>query len=377
VAKATGHHGLHTTEEMTTLTMHGFLWLILQMTTLLLAAALVFFWLGWRWRGQNAGVQTASLNESIDAESGAAERARQEKQAVQEALAQQVITANRDAAELLEAREHQRRLEREVLRLSEELKAAKRLAEPAPAAPKPIATDPPPAPAKASQPANKPAPAPATPATAPATPATAPATPATAPATPVPSLAAPAAPEALKAKAKRPASRELKGAPRQNAREVLETLEAKISRQQVLVGALNQEREGWQQRMDSLQGKAATDPAGFALTNKNLARSETQYREAIAALKSLQRQAAALERSLAVEAPAEGDDLTQIKGIKEALDQQLRAFGIHTYRQIALMSAEDLQSFSELLAFKNRAQRDGWQRQARELHKAKYGAEPS
>jgi predicted flap endonuclease-1-like 5' DNA nuclease len=41
------------------------------------------------------------------------------------------------------------------------------------------------------------------------------------------------------------------------------------------------------------------------------------------------------------------------------------------------MSPEDLQSFSELLSFKNRAQRDGWQRQARELHRAKYGADPA
>ncbi|MDZ4287395.1 MAG: hypothetical protein U0984_05530 [Prosthecobacter sp.] len=323
------------------------------MALLLLAAAVVFFWLGWRWRGQKAAAQALALNASVDAESHAAERARHEKEAAQAALLQQIATSNREAAELLEAREHQRHREREILRLAEELRAAKRQTEESEArviggasgmTPAPL--PPPPAKAVPAPVAKKPAPSPAAP----------PAVPATKPARP-----------------KKPLHADKSPATPVDPQVILATLEAKEHSQQVLVGALNQEREGWQHQVSSLNAKAASDPAGFALASKNLARSESQHAEAMAALKSLHRQASALQRSLAAGAPAAEDDLTQIKGIKAALDQQLRAFGIRTYRQIAQMSADDLQAFSELLAFKNRAHRDEWQRQARELHRAKYG----
>ncbi|HYF37220.1 MAG TPA: hypothetical protein VD994_18105 [Prosthecobacter sp.] len=328
--------------------MQGLLWLLLQMALLLLAAAVVFFWLGWRWRGQKAFLEASRLDASVDAESSTAERALQDKHAAHTALAQHNLAANREAAELREAREHQRNLEREILRLSEELKATR-----------------PPPPVEAAAPATPP------PAVADTPP-------------PEPEIPPPPKPARTKKSAPAPApavapTPETKPAhPRLDPREVLAGLRAKISSQQVLVGALNQEREGWHQRVEALRPKAATDTAGFALTSKNLARSETQYKEAVTLLKNLQKQSAALERTLAAPAPqADDDDLTQIKGIKTALDQQLRAFGIRTYRQIALLSPDDLQAFSELLSFKNRAQRDHWQSQARDLHRAKYGADPA
>lgn len=321
--------------------MQGFLWLLFQMALLLLAAAVVFFSLGWRWRGQKATAQALSLNASVDAEATAAERARLEKEASQSALVKQIAVANREAAELLEARERQRQLEREILRLAEELKSVRRQHEEP--TPQPQAS----APTEVSQPA------------------------------PPPAVSTPQA--GLPESAAKP-SRHKKADPKTKAgapdpRKVLAALEEKEHAQQILVGALNQEREGWEQRVESLSTKAVADPAGFALASKNLARSAVQHTEAIAGLKSLQRQVSALQRSLAASATPDEDDLTRIKGIKAALDQQLRAFGIRTYRQIALMSSDDLLAFSELLAFKNRAQRDEWQRQARDLHRAKYGGD--
>ncbi len=67
------------------------------------------------------------------------------------------------------------------------------------------------------------------------------------------------------------------------------------------------------------------------------------------------------------------DDLTQIKGIKGVISEQLRAHGIRTWKQIALWDESEQRAFSELLAFKNRASREQWQEQARALHEAAHG----
>lgn len=89
----------------------------------------------------------------------------------------------------------------------------------------------------------------------------------------------------------------------------------------------------------------------------------------------LQRHIRALTRSLAT---LEGhdlkaDDLTQLKGVKTVLNQQLHSLGIYTYRQIVAWDAEDILAFGELLSFKQRITRDKWQEQARQLHEAHYG----
>ncbi|MDB6073484.1 MAG: hypothetical protein JWO89_1124, partial [Verrucomicrobiaceae bacterium] len=78
------------------------------------------------------------------------------------------------------------------------------------------------------------------------------------------------------------------------------------------------------------------------------------------------RQVRALKRSLVLAQghTSQADDLTRIKGIKGGISQQLHAAGIFTYRQIVEWDAQDMQAFSELLAFKNRLHRDNWQEQA-------------
>ena len=318
----------------------GFLWLLAQMSFLLLGAGALCLWVGWAWRARKARAQVVALNAAVESESDTAEAALKERQAAQAQLEERAAEATRGTALLLEAREQQLGLERQILRLHEELRAAKReetvavlprveterasmVGAGTPVAPRTPPPDPSPSPQRARIP----------------------------PITPV-SLESVAAPGALGA------------------------LRDRISTQRMLIEALDQERAGWELRVESLRPRAPADPAGFALASKSLARSRTQHDQALAALANLDRQARALERVVAEGEPVEDDDLTRIKGIKSSLDKQLRALGVRSYRQIAGMSDEDLQALSEFLSFKNRAQRDEWKRQAAELHEAKYGSAP-
>jgi large subunit ribosomal protein L21 len=49
------------------------------------------------------------------------------------------------------------------------------------------------------------------------------------------------------------------------------------------------------------------------------------------------------------------------------LQEQLHALGIRTFQQIAAWTDDDVEAFSELLSFKDRAKRDQWVKQAQEL----------
>lgn len=65
-----------------------------------------------------------------------------------------------------------------------------------------------------------------------------------------------------------------------------------------------------------------------------------------------------------------GDDLKQIKGIGPAIEQQLNAIGIHTFKQIAELSPEDIEKIEEQMnGFSGRIERDHWIEQAKTLSK--------
>jgi predicted flap endonuclease-1-like 5' DNA nuclease len=67
-----------------------------------------------------------------------------------------------------------------------------------------------------------------------------------------------------------------------------------------------------------------------------------------------------------IEAP--GDDLKVIHGIGPALERRLQQHGIRHYRQLADMNKEELASIAQKLAIApNRAERDDWIQQARDL----------
>ena len=86
--------------------------------------------------------------------------------------------------------------------------------------------------------------------------------------------------------------------------------------------------------------------------------------------------ALANEPAAALPAPEpEKDDLKLISGIGPALEGKLNAAGISGYRQLATLSAADIERIeSEVIHFSGRISRDEWISQARELYAKKYGA---
>ncbi len=70
----------------------------------------------------------------------------------------------------------------------------------------------------------------------------------------------------------------------------------------------------------------------------------------------------------------ERDDLKKIYGIGPVIERKLAELDIITYRQIALLSPEEITIVSEHINyFPGRIERDGWLESARELHQDKYG----
>lgn len=313
------------------------------MTLLLTAAAVVFFVLGWRWRGCNIGPVTQVSRPIVQAsephlplETG------------------EVLATAPDArlqADLQEANDHRRNLERELIRVHEELKAARRDAGQnhedkllAKAEAKQLAArneelEKEVARLQATSAAEEPAAVPA-------------------------AVVKPARPskKSRSTPAKASASKQVA-----DATSTLARLDNDIQARQTLLSALRQEQEDWRRKVASLREKGG-DAAGLGLARKSLERVEEQVGEAAANLQQLQHQQQALSHGLkqAGELDHE-DDLTCIKGIKSVLRDQLHAFGIRSFRQIAEWSEADVEAFSQLLSFKDRARRDQWVRQAREL----------
>jgi predicted flap endonuclease-1-like 5' DNA nuclease len=72
--------------------------------------------------------------------------------------------------------------------------------------------------------------------------------------------------------------------------------------------------------------------------------------------------------------PALVDDLIEIKGVGEALNEKLNEHGVYTFRQVATWDEAMAERFAERLeSFKDRVLRDDWIGQAADLHFAKYG----
>ncbi|MEM7427561.1 MAG: 30S ribosomal protein S2 [Pseudomonadota bacterium] len=63
----------------------------------------------------------------------------------------------------------------------------------------------------------------------------------------------------------------------------------------------------------------------------------------------------------------EADDLTQISGIGEGLQEKLHGMGIYHFRQIAAFNPDEIAAVDATLNFKGRIERDGWLEQAAKL----------
>jgi predicted flap endonuclease-1-like 5' DNA nuclease len=67
------------------------------------------------------------------------------------------------------------------------------------------------------------------------------------------------------------------------------------------------------------------------------------------------------------------DELTDIRGIGNAIARKLHQLGVYRYRELASLSGDDCERARMLIAnFDSRMQRDDWQEQARNLHREKY-----
>lgn len=65
------------------------------------------------------------------------------------------------------------------------------------------------------------------------------------------------------------------------------------------------------------------------------------------------------------------DDLTEIKGVGPAIQEQLRNMNITTFHQIASFTQEDMDRVNEALSFPGRIEREDWVEQAQKLVKGK------
>jgi hypothetical protein len=127
--------------------MEGFLWLLLQTLPLITATAVLFFILGWRWQGHHSQQALHVQSQQLDAENIQAQTARQERdaaRALEEKLRHKLTEIQ---AGLQESTDRESQLQKEILRLSDELKAARESVPPPAPAPAPIVQEIPPPPA--------------------------------------------------------------------------------------------------------------------------------------------------------------------------------------------------------------------------------------
>lgn len=105
--------------------MEGFLWLLLQTLPLLAAAAFVFFVLGWRWRGQSGQTQQQKEDQKLDDQDIQTESVKKELMAVREIEEKLRQKLSDTQTELQESQARETQLQKEILRLSDELKQPK------------------------------------------------------------------------------------------------------------------------------------------------------------------------------------------------------------------------------------------------------------
>ena len=330
--------------------MSSFLWLLLYLAPLLGLTAALFAWFGWHWRGSDLRQRICELTAQLDAAQAALRQAEAEHAAVTkppaphdpaaaaelQALRDDLKAAQGEARlrqeEAAKAHEATLALETELARLLadlEQLRSAHASALAQPASPAPAAEE---------------------------------------------AAAAPA-----KTKRKRSAAAKPKtagSAPAATLREKISALESELHAHQTGLATLTQERDDWRRRITKLEEQSPADPAGLGLAHRSLTDSEKRLATATSEIERLQNQTRVLlrvEETTAARTGVPDDDLTQIKGIKKIISDQLHAHGIRTWRQIALWDENEQRAFSELLAFKNRATREHWQEQARTLHEAAHG----
>jgi predicted flap endonuclease-1-like 5' DNA nuclease len=120
-------------------------------------------------------------------------------------------------------------------------------------------------------------------------------------------------------------------------------------------------------RLREIDAKLAQLPAGSSARRRLL-----EERQRLAGNPAVAGTASAVGVHAEVEPVSQtADDLMQIKGIGPKIADQLRALGITSIEQIALLSPQDVARIDEVLAFKGRIERERWIEQARALMAAR------
>lgn len=156
----------------------------------------------------------------------------------------------------------------------------------------------------------------------------------------------------------------------QPARILADKLTVEVQSLEVQLVELTTDHHRAQTDLASLAKATPVDKTALKAATKQSKDAERRLARATESIARKRRQLRAVTRSLATASGLTADDLTRIKGIKTVLNAQLHEHGIFSYQQIAQWDAEDMLAFGELLAFKNRIVKDGWQEQARALHQA-------
>lgn len=161
------------------------------------------------------------------------------------------------------------------------------------------------------------------------------------------------------------------------ARSLAEKLAADVQTLEDELSILTAEHDHARSGLAIVSEATPVDKAALKAATKQSKDTERRLAQATEGLARKRRQLRAVTRSLAAAAESlTADDLTRIKGIKTILNAKLHDHGIFSYQQIAQWDAEDMLAFGELLAFKNRIVKDGWQEQARALHQAAHPGSP-
>lgn len=105
--------------------------------------------------------------------------------------------------------------------------------------------------------------------------------------------------------------------------------------------------------------------AGAVVAEAPVAKSKAKADKAPAAKSTPAKEAAAPTGPLFTAPEGEKDKLTNIKGIGPVAEKQLNEQGITTFKQIAELSADDIQRVDEYMPF-SAAQIEDWQSQAKE-----------
>jgi NADH-quinone oxidoreductase subunit E len=101
---------------------------------------------------------------------------------------------------------------------------------------------------------------------------------------------------------------------------------------------------------------------GVASKRRTAARAGTGVRKSPASV-----QAPALAREVSAGDHRGGDDLKAIAGVGPKLEQVLNGLGIHSYRQVAALTGEEIVTLEQKLGLQGRIERDGWTAQAMTL----------